>query len=97
VYTINEISTLVEPVAREYGVGQLMLFGSYARGDATPESDIDIRIADKGNLRGLFRLSGFQMELSETLNKNVDVLPTDSLNGEFLSNIESEEVALYGS
>jgi predicted nucleotidyltransferase len=67
IYTIDEISALVSTVAREYGVGRLVLFGSYARGDATPESDIDLRIADKGNLRGLFRLSGFQLDLTETL------------------------------
>jgi predicted nucleotidyltransferase len=95
VYTIEEIAALVAPIAKEYGVGRLMLFGSYARGDATPESDIDLRIADRGSLRGLFRLSGFQLELTEKLNKNVDVLPTDSLSSNFMSRIEREEIAVY--
>jgi predicted nucleotidyltransferase len=97
IYTIEEISALVSTVAQEYGVGRLVLFGSYARGDATPESDIDLRIADRGELRGLFRLSGFQIDLTETFNKNVDVLPSDSLSGEFLSRIKSEEVTVYES
>lgn len=95
VYTINEIASLIAPVAQTYGVGCLMLFGSYARGEAMPDSDIDLRIADRGELRGLFRLSGFQLDLAEKLSKNVDVLPTDSLSAEFLSKIKNEEVVLY--
>ena len=62
--TVAEIAALAAPIAPVYGVGRLMLFGSYARGEATQESDIDLRIADKGDLRGFFRLSGFQMELA---------------------------------
>jgi predicted nucleotidyltransferase len=52
-------SSLIAPVARDYGVRKLTLFGSYARGDATVESDIDLRIVDRGQLRGLFRLAAF--------------------------------------
>ena len=44
VYSIQEISKLVEPVARSYGAEQLYVFGSYARGDATQENDIDFRL-----------------------------------------------------
>jgi hypothetical protein len=41
VYTIDEIKEKAIPVAREYGVDSMGLFGSYARGEATGSSDID--------------------------------------------------------
>jgi predicted nucleotidyltransferase len=94
IYTINEIASMIAPIAQAYGVGRLMLFGSYARGEATPDSDIDIRIADRGDLRGLFRLSGFQLDITEKLGKNVDVLPTDSPCAEFLSRIKNEYLCM---
>ena len=51
----------------------MLLFGSYARGTATSESDIDVRV-DKGELRGLVSLSGLQQELSEAFEKKIDLL-----------------------
>jgi predicted nucleotidyltransferase len=95
IYNINEIKALVAPVAREYGIHKLSLFGSYARGDATAESDIDILIKDKGALRGLFRLAGFHMDLKEKLGMNVDVLTEGGLDKEFLDNVRTEEIIIY--
>jgi predicted nucleotidyltransferase len=94
-YSINEISTIVAPVAKAYGVGCLALFGSYARGEAREDSDIDIRIARDGALRGFFRLAGLQRELEARLEVHVDVLPTDALSEDFLSGIKNEEVIIY--
>ena len=41
IYTVDEIRKIVSPIAQKYGVAALYLFGSYARGEATVESDID--------------------------------------------------------
>ena len=92
--SIAEIKRLVTPVAKRYGVERVLLFGSYARGEATGNSDVDLRI-DSGALRGYFKLAGFQRELSESLNVPVDVLTTGALDETFLSNIAGEEVLLY--
>ena len=97
IYTIEEISKIISPIAKAYGVGRLSLFGSYARGDATKDSDIDFRIVDDGTLRGFFRLAGFQRELEENLQTHVDVLPTDALSEAFLKEIKIEEVIVYAS
>ena len=93
-YTIEEIKAVVRDVAQRYGVERVVMFGSYARGEAGPCSDIDLRI-DKGRIRGLFQLSGFHLDLEEKLNTNVDVLTTDSLSGKFLQRISGEEILLY--
>ena len=91
---IQDIKTTVKDVAESFGVARVVLFGSYARGDATWDSDIDLCI-DKGELRGLFQLSGFRLSLEEKLNTSVDVLTTESLDEGFLENIKPEEIVLY--
>ena len=42
VYSIDEIRKIVAPIANQHGVDKVFLFGSYARGDATPASDVDL-------------------------------------------------------
>jgi hypothetical protein len=95
VYTTEEIKQIVEPIAREYGIGRLSLFGSYARGNAKPGSDIDFHLMDCGDIRGLFRLAGFHRRLEESFGIDVDVLTTGALDDNFLSRISGEEVILY--
>lgn len=91
---IEDIKIVVNKLAIEYGVEKVYLFGSYARGDASHKSDIDLRI-DKGEIRGLFQLSGFYLELEDALNKKVDVVTTDSLDTDFLELISKEEIVVY--
>jgi Predicted nucleotidyltransferases len=93
-YTIEEIKSIIEPIARKYGVERVYLFGSYARGNATENSDIDFRV-DKGSLKGLFALCGLYTEIEEALKMKVDVLTTGSLEDDFLRKIQKEEVLLY--
>jgi predicted nucleotidyltransferase len=93
-YTIAEIKKSIQPVAERYGVERVLLFGSYARGNARPGSDIDFRI-DSGAICGFFMLAGFHRELEEALGTHVDVLTTGALDDQFLSRIKKEEVLLY--
>jgi hypothetical protein len=94
VYTPDELKSIVAPIARKYEVAQVYLFGSFARGDYDEDSDIDFRI-EKGNLKGLFALCGLYTELSEALERKVDVLTTGSLSDEFLENIKEDEILIY--
>ena len=94
-YTIAEIKAVVDPIARKYGVERVYLFGSYARGDFTENSDIDLRV-DKGSLKGMFALCELYTEIEEALQTKVDVLTTGSLEDGFLRKIRNEEVLIYG-
>ena len=47
IYTLDEIKAIASPIAESHGVAALYLFGSYARGEATSDSDLDFRI-EKG-------------------------------------------------
>ena len=94
VYTLDEIKSIVAPIAQTYGVQRVFLFGSYARGEATPASDLDFRV-DKGKLKGLFALGGLYSDLEESFNKELDLLTTGSLEQNFLNQIKHEEILIY--
>ena len=94
IYSIDEIKAMVAPIAEQYGVARIFLFGSYARGEAKPDSDLDFRV-DKGSLRGLIQLGGLYSDLEETFDKKLDLL-TNSLEHKFLDRISSEEILVYG-
>ena len=93
IYTLDEIKAIAAPIARQYGVAAMYLFGSYARGDMTSGSDIDLRI-DKGSIRG-FQLAGLLLDLEDSLGVPVDLVPTTSLDSHFLDSIRKDEVLLY--
>jgi len=93
--SISEIKTKILEPARQYGIQKAYLFGSYARGEANIESDIDICI-EKGKLRTLFELSGFCQKLEESLGNKVDVITTAGLKDNFKEQIEKDMVLIYG-
>lgn len=94
VYTINEIRQIARPIASRYGIAALYLFGSYARGDATPESDLDFRV-DRDGVTDMLALGGLYSDLEEGFGKKLDVLTTQMLSPAFLNRIRPEEVLIY--
>ena len=94
IYAIDEIKRISIPIAQKYGVKKLALFGSYACGEQKNTSDIDFLI-EKGEIKGLFRLAGFQRELEEKFSVSIDVLTTGALSDEFLDRIKDEEIVIY--
>ena len=96
IYSVDEIKRIVEPIAKAYEVENVYLFGSYARGNATPDSDVDLRV-DKGKLKGLFKLGAMYSDLEEQLGKKLDLLTTGALEEEFLQRIAPEEILIYGA
>ena len=74
-----EIKAITKPIFEKYQIKKAYLFGSYARGEATTESDIDIMIAKKDSkITTLVNLTEFETELQEKLNKNVDVITEET-------------------
>jgi len=93
VYTIDEIKEISIPIAKQFGVGKLSLFGSCARGVQTINSDIDFLI-EKGRIRGL-EFFGFINCLEDALGTRVDVLTYDSLRDSLIAEALCDEVVLY--
>ena len=95
VRSIPEIQNIVSKLAQKYGAERVYLFGSHARGDMTPDSDIDLRI-DKGAIRGL-AFAGLLGDLEDALGTSVDLISTVGMDPDFLREVQKEEVLLYES
>ena len=93
-YTIDEIRQKTAPLAKQYGISKMSLFGSYARGEANDESDVDL-VIDRGRLRGLIQYFSFVHDLEENLNCHVDVVTTGIQDRDFLSRLTGEGGLLY--
>ena len=93
VYSIEEISSIVAPIADEMGIERIYLFGSYARGEATPESDVDV-VVESERIEGA--LVFFPPACYHALEKDVDIVPSDA-GDSFMDSIRDEMVLIYGS
>jgi predicted nucleotidyltransferase len=105
VYTIDEIRKRIEPVALKYRLPAVYLFGSYARGDATDTSDVDILVDRTGtDIKGMFAMGGLYNDLSDAVGKTIDLVTTGALEQEstrertpwFVENLERERVKIFG-
>ena len=94
VYTLEEIRAKAVPIAKKYGVKRLSLFGSYARGEADAQSDLDFSY-DKINYSGMFGYFGFIQDLEDEFRCHVDLVSNGISDKEFLSEIKQDEVLLY--
>jgi len=76
---IKQMRSKIQEVARKHNASRIFLFGSCARGEETSESDIDF-LADFNENASLFDQVGLQLELSDSLECKVDVIPLTSLD-----------------
>lgn len=90
---ISEIKNIVVTFGKQYGAERIFLFGSYARGEADENSDIDLRI-DRGDVRGL-QMAALLVDIEDALGKKVDLLSTKCLDETFLKSIGKDEILLY--
>jgi predicted nucleotidyltransferase len=78
-------------IAAKYGASNVRIFGSVARGEAGPDSDIDFLVEmEKG--RSLMDRAGLQLELEELLGLRVDVATERSLKARVRDRIIKEAV-----
>lgn len=79
-----------------YDVREAYLFGSFARGEQTPDSDIDLRLVcgDSMTFGTLYELS---LELEKELGREIEIVtnPPEYMRPSFRKNIEQDEVRLY--
>lgn len=94
--SLADISSSVPRVLPRYDVREAYLFGSFARGIQTPDSDIDLRLVcgDTMTFGTLYELS---LELEKELGRKVDIVtnPPEHMRPAFRQNIEQDEMRLY--
>lgn len=82
------------PILKSQEVLKASIFGSFARGDNTKNSDIDLLVKLKKN-KTLFDLIGLKIALEEKLDKKVDVLTYESINPLLKKTILQEQKLIY--
>ena len=96
VYTINEIKKILNKSLKNTKVNKAILFGSYAKGEADENSDIDLLVGSNGLIKGL-EFFGVLQTLVEALNKNVDFIEKKGIisGGYIEQEIEKTGVLVY--
>ncbi len=92
---IEEIKGGIAAVLKKHGVKKAALFGSYARGEDTPKSDIDLLVEFKGR-KSLLDLAGLSIELEDKMGKKFDVLTYNSLHPLLKDRILGEQEIIFG-
>ena len=75
-YTVGQLESLLRPVFERNGVRRATLFGSYAKGSASPASDVDLMV-DSG-LRGL-AFFGLLEDVCQSLGCDVDLIDSTQI------------------
>ena len=81
------------PTLRRRGVVRASIFGSVARGEARPESDLDLLVEFEPG-RTLLDLSGLRLDLEEELGRRVDVVTRNGLHPKLKASILRELVEI---
>jgi predicted nucleotidyltransferase len=70
------------------------LFGSYAREELTPESDLDflLELDDSANL---FQLVSIKLNLEKLFDRSVDVITTNSISPRLKPYIDQDKILIY--
>lgn len=95
ILTIKQIKDLIKPIMLKHSIKDVYLFGSYSRGEANRDSDVDI-YCDKGDIRSLYDEVSFKEELEVALNKKVDVVTIGShMHDFFRQQLEKDLIKLW--
>jgi len=86
----------IAPLLRRQGVAGLWLFGSVARGDARPDSDVDVLIdVDPEAAFGLLDHAGVKLELEKALGRPVDVVLRSALRPELKASVAADALRVF--
>ena len=90
---IDQIKNLAVPILQRYGVKRAGLFGSWARGDMTGDSDIDI-LVETGDTMSLFEFVHLKHELEEALKRKIDLVEYQTIKPRLKPILLQEELAI---
>ncbi|MBI2864237.1 MAG: nucleotidyltransferase family protein [Chloroflexi bacterium] len=90
---LEQIKRIAIPILKRHGVIQAAVFGSFSRGEATEESDLDLLVTlpDTKSLLDLVRL---ELDLQDALGRKVDVLTYRALHRRIRDQVLREQVSI---
>jgi len=104
IYSIEELSKRIAPVAKKYNLRAVYIFGSYARNEATDDSDVDVLIDREGSsVKSMFDMGGLYNDLCASIGKEIDLVTTQTLEQDstkertpwFVDNLQREMMKIY--
>jgi predicted nucleotidyltransferase len=95
--TIKQIQKTVSDYFKDKPVKRAYLFGSYARGDADENSDVDllVELDDSKKKVSLFELLKLNVDLEEKLNRKVQLTEEAFVYHRFLPYIQRDKIKIY--
>jgi len=90
----EEIKEKIISILVKHGIKRILVFGSYARNEATPKSDLDL-IVDFPEGTSLLDHIGIEIELSEALNMKIDLLSRNGISPYIKDHVLKEAIVIY--
>jgi hypothetical protein len=98
VSSIAPLADQIAEICRRYQVSELSVFGSAARGDIRPDSDIDLLVDFKPDARiGLFKFAAMENELAVLLGRKVDLVTKNGLKPWIRPHVLRDAKILYAA
>ena len=91
----EEIKNMIISILVSHGIKKILVFGSYARNEATSNSDLDL-IVEFPEGSSLLDHIGIEFELSETLKMKIDLLSQNGISPYIKDKIMKEAIVIYG-
>ena len=93
--TVKQIADGVGVASREYPLRKVELFGSYANGKSTPQSDVDLLVEFSQSRVSLLTLNALKYRMEELLGTDVDIVHGPLPEGSMLE--VDRRIPLYGA
>jgi len=90
----KNIYSVLKPYLKEYGISRIAVFGSYAKGDAKPDSDIDLLVEINQNY-GILKFIELKQLIEKKLGKRVDLVESQCLEPLIKDEILAQAVTIY--
>ena len=90
----EEIKKKIISILIKHGIKKILVFGSYARNEATPKSDLDL-IVEFPEGTSLLDHVGIEIELSEALNMKIDLLSRNGISPYIKNQVLKEAIVIY--
>lgn len=92
--TSQDMESTLIAILKNHDAARIGIFGSHARGEARPDSDLDL-LVDFKNRKSLLTLVKIQRELSEALGIHVDLLTEAAISPRLIDRIKAEMRVIY--
>ena len=91
----KKIRGTIVSVLRRYGAERIAIFGSYARGEAGPRSDIDVLVTFS-RPKSLIQLVQIEDEIRKSIHMKVDLVTEKAISPHLAGSIHRDEMVIYG-